>query len=229
MNWEKVFKLLFPERCVHCRGWGNYLCANCWSGINFLRKQRCPGCQKAVVLGLYDHGCSYRSYLDQLYSIGWYRGVLRSLLREFKFKSVRDLRKVVKELIAGTVAAEDISVWDGALVSYVPLHQRRLGERGYNQSRIIAQVFSRVMGFNLRPLLKRTRNTQRQARLSKRERRKNIKGAFSCLQGPDGKTYPRIILVDDVYTTGSTLQECAKVLKRFGFAEQVFGFTLARG
>jgi len=107
----------------------------------------------------------------------------------------------------------------------VPLHRRRYAWRGFNQAEILARFWSSALGINMdRRLLYRRRNTKMQVKLNGEERRKNLLGAFAVRGALPAK---RIILIDDVFTTGSTLQECARVLKLAG-AVEVWGAALAR-
>jgi ComF family protein len=109
----------------------------------------------------------------------------------------------------------------------VPLHPRRHAERGFNQAELIAHIAADFIGKPVATTLRRTRYTENQAKLPKEEREKNIAGAFARHRGADaaGK---RVLLVDDVYTTGATMQECARVLKAAG-AISVSGFAVAHG
>jgi ComF family protein len=113
------------------------------------------------------------------------------------------------------------------IISFVPLHFRRKAMRGYNQSEILARLIGQKTGLKVLDLLKKAKSTTRQAELSGTKRRKNLENAFRVKKGIDIKN-KKIIIVDDVMTTGSTLEECARVLKTAG-AKEVWGLVIARG
>lgn len=226
----KILDLFFPKRCVHCRRWGEFLCEGCINEIEFLTEQFCPACKKTAVLGFANHGCSKKSPLDQIYSLCWYRGPIRSLVNSFKFKpTVRNLTEVIHMIMMRGLSQEECEAWNDPLITAVPLHPFSENERGYNQAVLIAQVLSGITHYLSQfDLLAKTQLSQRQSGLNKKQRQANVKGVFQAKKLKT-KIKPEIVLVDDVYTTGSTLSECAKVLKKELEVEKVYGFTLARG
>jgi ComF family protein len=125
-----------------------------------------------------------------------------------------------------SAAAADLDPGTTDVVCAVPLHESRLRERGFNQSEMLAEVVAEAMGRPLKPLLERTRPTLPQVELPAQSRRENVRGAFAprlteVIQGQ------RVLLIDDLFTTGATLAECARMLRRAG-AQEVRVFTLAR-
>jgi ComF family protein len=171
---------------------------------------RCPLCR----LGLLG--------FDQVYSWGSYEGPLRKLVHLFKYGGVRPLGARFGEWMAAALPAD--AGFD--LVTPMPLHWRRYWERGFNQSETLAREVARRRGVPLRQALRRVRSTAPQAGLTNAKRRANVRGAFALARGArlDGL---RVLLVDDVITTGATASACARVLKRGG-ARQVAVLALAR-
>lgn len=221
---------IYPRRCVHCRRWGDYLCEGCYEQIPLLAEQFCPACGKSSVLGWSDHGCRKRSLLNQHVSLCWYRGVMRTLINQFKFPPrLVGLGGVFSRLIKQGLDWDLAALWEGYVVVPVPLHSQRLRERGFNQSEVIAQLLAEWIGVPMQNnLLERVQTRLPQSTLDHRARRRNVRGVFGLVNAPRLLLPQKIILVDDVYTTGSTLNECARILKQEGVGT-VCAFTLARG
>ncbi|MFH1776141.1 MAG: ComF family protein [Candidatus Omnitrophota bacterium] len=167
-----------------------------------------------------------RHYYEQVWSACIYEGVIRHCIHEFKYKGNLKLIKTLVNIMID-FANIHIPVQDFDIISSVPIHPRKMHLREFNQSAILSHRLSLRFKIPLNNnLLKRTRNTLPQNQLSRRQREKNIAGAF-ILQ--DKKTLnKKILLIDDIYTTGITANECAKTLKTGG-AKTVSVFTLARG
>ena len=143
---------------------------------------------------------------------------------ELKFSGNRAIARAAAELSAPLLLAEKFDDID--YIVPVPLHYRRFFKRGYNQSEVIASMLAKQLNKPYKNLLKRTRSTQRQATLSREERLKNLQGAFA-VKKPAHVSGKKILLVDDVLTTGATLHACAEALQQAGSAELLV-FTLAR-
>jgi ComF family protein len=159
---------------------------------------------------------------DAVYSFGAYDGTLRKLIHLFKFQGVRPLQRVFGGFLAQVLPREQRF---DAIVP-MPLHWRRRWQRGFNQSELLAVEIARRWGVPVRRLVRRARATPPQAGLTSAQRRKNVQGAFKSA----GKTRldgMRILLVDDVLTTGATAGACARALKRAG-ASHVSLLALAR-
>ena len=230
--------VLFPVFCVSCGREGEWWCETCLRQNKFSPVCRCPGCGKNND-GELCLGCRGFFNLDGAVSFTEYseNSPAGRLLREFKYHYASDIKSVWEKIILATDLSLPVFVAgagkEGGLwhIIAVPLHPRRERERGYNQARIIAEIiliylknkyFDRhfILDDNS---LSRVRTTAQQAKLSKEERVKNIAGAFA-----PGKAVPEnVILVDDVCTSGATLEECARVLKSAG-AKKIFALTLAR-
>jgi len=171
------------------------------------REGRCPLCRSGL-----------RGF-DSAYSFGAYQGVLRQLVHLYKYSRIKTLSRPLAELMTRVLPLEE--QFD-AIVP-VPLHWMRRWQRGFNQSALLAQILSRRRGIPMRNALRRTHSTRTQAGLSNHARRENVARAFRA-RGVDGQ---RLLLIDDVMTTGSTAAACARALKRAG-ARRVTLLTLAR-
>lgn len=183
-------------------------------------------CEKGSMFGMTHSSCNKPFALDGL-TVGFkYEGIMKKLITKFKYKLVKDLVDDVVELMVslGDFRALERDEW---IVIPVPLHKGRMKSRGFNQSEEIGKRVTSEFGWELNPkILVRTRYTTPQMSLSQLERIQNVKGAFS-LVGESQKTKGKSLLIlDDVWTTGSTMRECAKVLKRSG-AKKVWGLAVA--
>lgn len=153
-----------------------------------------------------------------------YAGVVKDAIHLFKYKGVRAMEGFLSRAFEGGLPG-----WFGGVqvVAAVPLHPKRLAGRGFNQSLLLARNASRTLGARLSvDGLVRTRNTRPQVDLSPGEREQNVRGAFSAARTGEF-TGRDVLLVDDVYTTGATVRECSKVLRKAG-AKKVYVLTVAR-
>ncbi len=159
---------------------------------------------------------------DQVYTFGAYDGVLRKLIHLFKFEGVQTLQRPLGALLAQVLPRE--TSFD-AIVP-MPLHWRRRWQRGFNQSGLLAREIARRWQVPVSNVVRRKKNTAPQAGLTSSQRRKNMQGAFEVKRGKrlDGM---RLLLIDDVLTTGATASACARALKRAGASHVTF-LALAR-
>ncbi len=164
---------------------------------------------------------------SQSFSLGIHEGILKSAVHNFKYRGrIRLGREIVDEYLQRR--GEEILAFDFDYVTFVPLHPFREWRRGYNQASIIAGMISIYAGKKTVPFLRRLKYTKQQVGLGRNERKENVKGAFALRKNlrKDIRN-KRIILVDDVITTGATATECAGLLKSAGAAE-VGLFTISR-
>ena len=228
-----ILDLIFPKRCVSCGRFGTYICRDCSSKIEYIDKPVCPVCQRQAVSGKTHPGCSGRFRLDGLVVVCRYRGPIKRAIAKVKYKWVYDIEKILVDILVDSLWKFDLPK-DLILVP-VPLHAKRKRWRGFNQAEILAKSLAKKFGVDLRDVLIRTRETKSQVGLKRDERKENVKGAFSLRlsRHPEldsgsmflGKNF---FLIDDVYTSGATMAECCKVLKRAG-AAQVWGMAVALG
>ena len=207
------------------------VCEGCWASIRFFTPPLCDRCggpvaRMAAAPGEPCPRCAAQRSLDQSGALGPYEGVLRELVHALKYGGRRSvaprLSSLLRQRCAGVLVEAD------ALVP-VPLHWRREWSRGFNQAAAIALG----LGLPRWRLLRRARRTRPQADLEAAERRRNVRGAFALRRGPHALRLARrlsgacVVLVDDVSTTGATLEACAAVLRDSGAAE-VRAVTVAR-
>ncbi|MBN1915683.1 ComF family protein [Candidatus Dojkabacteria bacterium] len=232
-----ILNKLFPRICYGCGEVGTYLCEYCLSRKNICRRfQECHVCKKRTPgIELVHNKCRKKTYLDGVIISLKYDGFVERLIAEFKYEFVLDLKNLFVEfLVTATRNLFSFYVNKNELViTFVPLHSKRERWRGYNQSKELAKVFSKRTKLMLAELLIRNSFSRTQVGLKKKERKKNVKGVFSInsssLHASQCRISSKIVLIiDDVMTTGATLEECAKVLKEGG-VKKVYGLVIARG
>lgn len=238
--WNKIFfylkEILFPVECVQCGVEGEWWCKKCRRVVSTDPIFVCPICAMKTMGGAICPRCCGVSHLSG--ARAWYHydehNAIGTLIKQFKYHFARDISDLWRELIVehwSTVLPDDF-ITGSVLVVPVPLHPRRWRERGFNQAEILAQIiFEQIKKHNLNCVLdtvslKRTRYTAPQAHLARSERLNNLKNAFDW-QG-DNITMKKVLLIDDVLTTGATTEECARILRAHGACE-VWAITLARG
>ena len=163
-------------------------------------------------------------YTDYIISPFYYTGSFRDAILAYKFSGSHAYSDVFLSLMEDAVSGIKYILGEFDMLVPVPLSKRRMNERGYNQSALIAKPLSEFIGIEYRDdVLRRDKNTRHQAGLRNYERMTNVMGAFSASDDATGRN---IIIFDDIYTTGSTIEECAKTLKSAG-AEKIIGLTLS--
>lgn len=218
--WDCFFDFVFPKFCVVCGREGAFLCRRCRRDLPGAL-QICPGCTRPSIYGLTHDYCQSRRGPAGLIAVFDYKNeAVKKVVEAIKFGFNREL---VNEVLAGWKLPKKLA---GAVVVPIPLHFRRENWRGFNQAELIAR---RMVG--KQPLVKalvRVRATSQQARtMSRQARAENIKGAFGLSSEGKGLAGKKVILVDDVFTSGVTMRECAGVLKGAG-VEEIWGLVLAR-
>jgi len=201
-----LLALLFPDRCAGCGRLGGLFCPACRS-----RLEPYPA-----------DGRSPPASLDGEFVAYTFQSPLREAVHQLKYRSARRMAQPLGALLAAHAAARHPPI--DAVMS-IPLHRERLAERGFNQAEALAREVARGMR---RPLISgplvRTRATEQQAHLDARGRAENMRDAFAWRGAPPPR---RILIVDDVYTTGATMAACAEALRGAG-AEAIYGAALAR-
>ena len=223
-----LLDLVFPVLCQNCGAEGVYLCVPCQQKIT-APASRCVVCGKTSLLGLTHPGCSSREIgLSGLLVAAEYEyRPIRDLVWHFKYSLVRDIGEILATILVDFVIKSDLQAhFETAAIIPVPLHPRRQRLRGFNQAELIAYHFAKKLGLTYLPILKRMRPTRSQVDLPRGQRLENVQDAFTLEPTPSlGER--KIILLDDVATTGATLNECAKVLRQ-GEPREVWGLVVAR-
>lgn len=225
-----LIDLIFPKKCVVCKKSGSYLCENCFAFLSFDPKSLCLLCNNPTFNNLTHPKCKRKYAIDGCFSALSYNKTTQKLIYNFKYKPyLTDLKNVLADLFYESIIQNEqfqsqIKKREWVLVP-IPLSTVKLRRRGYNQAEILAKELSIRFKFPVQNILERSKETKTQVGLSNLQRKLNIKEAFR-LKSQNSKVV-NIFLVDDVVTTGSTLSEASKVLKKAG-AQGVFGLTLAR-
>ncbi len=215
----------FPRRCVGCGAVGRFLCPYCLGKLPRLTAPSCPRCGRPQASGIVCPSCWQRpTEIDGIRSPFRFDEVVRESIHELKYRNLKAISPCLAELLAEYLKENPLP--GEALVS-VPLHSLRLRERGYNQANLLAGELGRRIGLPvIDDCLVRVKQAQPQVRaVDVEERRRNVAEAFVCRdERVSGK---QIIVIDDVCTSGATLESCAAALKNRG-ATSVWGLTLAR-
>jgi len=217
--------LLFPRRCVNCGKEGNFICDSCRRSLPRIMPPLCPKCGIPQPSGILCPGCiSWQAEIDGIRSPFRFDGVIREAIHQLKYRNLRALAEPLAKLLNNYLASNPMP---GEILVPVPLHRKRLRERGYNQSCLLAKELGKLVNLPVvNECLIRWRHALPQAKTSTVEERKsNVADAFTCR---DHKLKDKqILLIDDVSTSGATLNACAVALKTAG-AISVWGLTLAR-
>lgn len=217
-----LFNLLFPPQCVGCGKFGRYLCPKCTKQARF-RGQKCPECDRAAVSGMTHSGCTRAYGLDGLVTVYYYDKVIKQVIKLLKYRLVSDCAQELVDLLPSELFP--IVTADFVLFP-MPLSAKRRRWRGFNQSEVLGKFLAQKLSIPLVTDLL-IRHDQKQAQADILERSKRLQNARGIFTLKAKKLPEKIILFDDVYTTGATMHEAVKVLKRGG-VKTVWGLTLAR-
>jgi len=218
-----LLDLLFPPHCVACGAVGSWFCEECIAKISMQLPPLCVSCGRPLASGSICRRCQREPLsLDGLRSVAWYKAPLSQAIHSLKYGGVRVLAAPLGALMATYLT--QLSLPADVLVP-VPLHRSRQRQRGYNQSRLLAEEMALRVGLPVVEGLTRQRDTPAQVHLSRHQRLTNVQGAFRTTDADLGGK--RVLLVDDVCTTGATLAACAQALASSD-ARSVWALTLAR-
>lgn len=217
-----LLNLLFPIECLGCGQEGDWICTSCFHKLKF------SGNEKKSKLITPD--------IDEVFLAGDYDDpLLAAALKKFKYNFITALGPQLARFLVmfwqGVITSRaELKLEPGndfaPLVAFIPLTKKRERWRGFNQSEIIAREFVAAFGYDCVPGLTRRRSRQTQASLDETDRLNNLQGAFRW-RGADLSAHT-IILIDDVITTGSTMNEAAKILRAAG-AQKIYGLAVAKG
>jgi ComF family protein len=210
-----LIDVLFPRRCAGCRGTGWPFCAVCRSGIGVLSGPGCARCGRPLEWDVPSCGDCPPRPVDWVRSAFAYDEPVRRALLSLKFGGNRSIADAFVPWMAHGLA-ERMPRGDAATITWVPLGRRRRRARGYDQAELLAKGLARASERPCRRLLDRVRETDPQAQRGRDERRRALEGAFRAVVVPPPR---RVVLVDDVFTTGATAAECARVLHVAGVDE----------
>lgn len=214
---ENFLQLLFPERCLHCRSLlppasVRPLCQKCDSSA-WPVGVVCPHCGTPGHGNAPQCGCLQSGFpLQGFFALSFYEGRWRTLLHDLKYRGRRSLARPLGRWLARELQRQGCFL--PQMIVPVPLHHSRERERGFNQSALLARQMAKELNIPYSSLLIRSRKTESQTKISRRERLLNVRGAFSCPFEIEAGT--KILLIDDIFSTGATMSEAANCLKRRG-------------
>jgi ComF family protein len=219
-----ALNLLFPHKCLGCGREGELVCTACRCSLPAMSYALCPRCGRPQLTGVLCPECIVRPWhIDGIRAPFKFEGLARECVHQLKYKNLRSLSAPLSRLLFEYFNTHPLPA---EVIVPVPLHPRRLNERGYNQSALLARGLSKLLGLPLdEEHLARRKYLQPQAKTaSAAQRRENVERAFVC--HPFSRQ-PRVLLIDDVSTSGATLDACAHALKSAG-ASSVWGLVFAR-
>ncbi len=222
----KLVDVLFPPRCAGCGEWGKRYCSSCFQKIRIIKPPICSVCGEPLNQGQSSicERCSSLEYrFSAVRSWGYFGGSLQKAIHRLKYKRDICLGEILAQPLVELLHAQD---WNIDLITVVPLDKRRSKERGYNQGLVLAKPIGWISGLMVTDaVLKRVKITRSQVGLSVNQRKENVNGAFKA--HPELISGKNILVIDDVMTTGSTINACADALLKAN-AEKVYAITLAR-
>lgn len=229
---KHILDLLFPSSCVGCALEGTFLCGMCAAKLQWIHPQ-CFGCGKHMPAGprtppgrtcmACQNECSVYAFLSP-FSHG--QEYIRELVHALKYRRVRDIDSVLASLLFEYCLRYSITLPLNAIIVPLPLHKKRERIRGFNQAEQIARHFAQYIGTEVgASVLNKIKPTVPQVELLSHERKENIKGVF-CVTRHESVQNRAVVLLDDVKTTGATIEEAARTLKEAG-AEHVWAITIA--
>lgn len=223
--------LLFPKFCLGCGYIGVYLCISCQNKLKPIEQDVCLYCKKPSFFGLTHPSCQKKLNIDGLLTLYYYSPILKKIIKNIKYRLATEVWQEFYRIIKPE-AIEKLAFYKKLsydfIIQPIPLTKNKYNERGFNQAKIISVFFQKFLNFPIVNLLIRKKETQPQAQTkSLLKRYLNLKGAFKLINS-NFTDYNKIILVDDVVTSGATVKEAARVLKEAG-AKKVYVLALAKG
>lgn len=237
-----ILDQIFPKICEGCGVGGTYLCESCVKEkINFVGKYHCHVCKEIInikkqdlkgEMGLVHKECKAKTSLDGVFIVAEYSKLIEDFLGDIKYEFYFAMIDDLVRIMSNYLAQNDffLEILRRSIFTYVPLHKRRKRWRGFNQAEKMAKILSDRFGHAYHKLLVRKKYTKTQVGLDRKQRLHNLDKAFEFNRKVNINRDKRngVIIVDDVMTSGATLEECSQVVKQGGFA-RVYGLVFARG
>ncbi len=224
---QLLLDFLLPPSCVSCKTAESWLCQSCLNQIPFITP---PICERCGTSASNVHTCQECKnnplhYIDGIRSVSFFdKNPMHTAIHFLKYRNHKAVASILAQMLVDTYRRHQLKA---TVILPVPLHISRFRERGYNQSALLAVSMGNMLGLPVNTTtLQRTRPTQSQTKLQAAERQKNVAGAFKC-NNNEALSGQTVLLIDDVCTTGSTLDACAAALKQSNVVS-VWGLTLAR-
>lgn len=229
LNW------IYPPRCVFCHNiipLNKYtkfdVCDKCIDHIPFMNKPNCIKCGKSIEAE--NQLCKDCLKDKHFYKKGWialkYDDMIKESIYRFKYDNCALYSKTFAQIMYQTIETKDIINYKFDIITYVPIHKNKLKSRGYNQAKLLADELSIKLNIPSKNLIVRTKDTKPQSNLSPKERFNNLKGAFK-LSSNQKLINKNILIIDDIYTTGSTINACANTLIDIGYGVDIYYYILA--
>lgn len=223
-----VLDLVFPITCLVCGKDGAFLCANCYTKLPRLEKQKCVVCRVPSPFGKTHPYCTTRNVVDGMLASAPYADKnIKNIIGTFKYSFVFALANPLTDLMVETIKSQNLdNYFEEFTIVPVPLHLRRFNWRGFNQAELLADTLASKLNLSVDDsLVSRKKFTEPQTQLTAEERKRNMENVFVLNKDTSNK---KILLIDDVVTSGSTANELAKLLKA-GKASEVWVISVAHG
>jgi ComF family protein len=197
-------ELIFPEFCLNCQKLGPSLCANCYHGLNFYFQGQKPNIVEEN---------KEQVYFDQLQIMAQFRGPLQKLIKALKYQNAKNIAPLLAKMLH-----RHLKIPSADMLTFIPLHPKKLRWRGYNQCQEIALTLGEISKIPVQNLLIKTINNQAQAQIKEQKtRQERMRGVFAIpTQNLPIIKNKHIMILDDVLTTGATVNEASRLLKLFG-------------
>ena len=204
-----LLDILFPKKCLYCGRYGNYICKECYNKLN----------NKSIFRKINN------DYFDYVIFCSYYEGFIKKQIHNFKFHEKSFLYSYFLEFyLKNDKILYFLKKFD--LITYVPMNYNKEIKRGYNQSKLLANELGKKLNIKVINLLEKSLEIKVQSTLSEKERENNVKNAFKFVEYNNIEN-KNIILVDDIFTTGSTVRSCSKILKENN-CNKICIFTIAK-
>ena len=231
---DTILNILFPRRCPVCgeivRPAGGLICPACFRELSFVKSPTCKKCGKEIedeTMEFCADCMAHRHTYEYGLALFNYNDAARNSMVQIKYHNKREYLDFYGAAVAVRVEREIRRMRVDAIIP-VPVHPSRRRKRGFNQAEVLAKIVGERLGIPVKAeLLRRTKKTLPQKELSVGERLKNLSGAFRADEIPEN--IRRVLLVDDIYTTGSTIEACTRVLKTAGVETIYFGVICMAG
>ena len=220
---DVLIRFVYPRRCVLCSELigiesDKYLCSDCEKATEYISGNVCEKCGMPIDYpGMCRHCRNTKRHFDEAFAVYRYEGRIREAIHRFKYRGKGGYAKFFGTEMAHFADLEEVPYVD--YVVPVPISDERRRRRGYNQCELLADVYCRERRQVCINALVRIKKTKPQNELKRKERVKNVKNAFALSNDTVDLKDSSVLIIDDIFTTGSTADECAKVLKRAGAAE----------
>lgn len=219
--------LIFPRFCFGCGLPGMYLCKRCrLHKLPIIHEQQCHVCKKAIGRGYVHSECREQTSLDGVFVACNYQDVVQEWITQIKYNFLHDAIPELANVFYSI--AKPTHILDKGVITFVPMSRKKAWWRGYNQAELLAENVAKYSGLKLEPMLKRKKYRLSQVGKSKEEREKMSKDDLEIVADMSKYKGQDILLIDDVMTTGATLETSAQALRDAGFDGTIRGLVLAR-